>query len=75
MTFTIDSHIPTPMKHQGTPSKYPFNTMEIGDSFFVPNVEGKRNPAAQSAHTDGRRKGRKYVTRTEGNGLRVWRTA
>jgi hypothetical protein len=54
-------------------SKYPFRQMEIGDSFFVENGNGRiLRPAASNA---GLAAGRKYTVRKVDGGYRVWRTA
>ena len=65
----IDKNVPMPKTHQS--EKYPFAKMEVGDSFF------SENKAAQSsAHVFARRrKGMKFVTRAEGQGIRIWRVA
>ena len=58
-------------------SKYPWPDMEVGDSFFLPGM----NVAAfsGSAHTAGRRTGKKFSLRTlteDGvKGVRCWRVA
>lgn len=44
--------------------KYPFNTMEVGDSFFVPNRD--KNTLSTHASLTGKRLGRKFKT------LLVW---
>lgn len=74
MSFAIEKGVDvTKAAGRGRPWKYPFLEMEIGDSFFVPaDLAEKVRAAATSA---GRRYGKKYVTRKEGNGRRVWRIA
>lgn len=37
MTFKVEKGIPL-IHHRAPNGSYPFGTMEIGDSFFVPNV-------------------------------------
>lgn len=41
--------------------KYPFDDMEVGDMFFVPNKS--KNTLATHASTVGKALGRKFVTR------------
>ena len=55
----------------GSKTRYPFNQMEVGDSFIV---------AADRVHSVrviiGRRKdARRYVVGHDGNAYRCWRTA
>ena len=49
--------------------KYPWNEMNIGDSFFT------ESNVRMLAYYNGRNTGRKYSVRKENNGYRVWRTA
>jgi hypothetical protein len=89
MAFQIQKGVPIPeaMRRGPGQSDYPFRTMEVGDSFFVPakkskNAEGQvvietvRPPIPTSKKSD-----RKFVSRVEkdknGNvlGVRVWRVA
>jgi hypothetical protein len=52
--------------------QYPYGEMEIGDSFVVP--VGKRRTVTNANYRAGKRLGRRFVSRTEGDILRVWRT-
>lgn len=72
LEFTIDHDIPLPPKRTGRTVNYPYEEMEVGDSFAVPNLAG-----VQSAYAANKRyRDRYYCTRKlpEG-GYRVWRTA
>lgn len=76
--YQIESGIAIPKKLTGLGvSKYPFDAMEVGDSFFCPGKTSDQ--LAGSAHSHGKRTGRKYTVRkAEENatqGARVWRTA
>ena len=53
--------------------KYPYSSMEIGDSFFVPSSDASTPTVRQRAYQYGREAGMKFRTRSEKNGLRVWR--
>jgi hypothetical protein len=77
LMYEIEKNIP--MKTRG---KYPFNEMEVGDSFFVPNPF--HNKARQAALArNGKRyrkragKTQRFVTRTAvhmtATGVRIWR--
>lgn len=67
MTVTIEKNVPMPEK--GTYSKYPWKTMEVGDSFFVIVSESARSAMSSNA----KRFGIRVMTRKEGDGVRVWR--
>lgn len=74
--FEIQKHIPIP-DARSAPKAYPFQQMDIGDSFSVP-LSARKN-ARVAASVDAQRNGRKYVTRTlvedEKYICRIWRTA
>lgn len=54
--------------------KYPFNTMDVGDSFYVqPGLDFTK--IRQAAFAWGKINKRKFSTRKDGDGYRVWRTA
>jgi hypothetical protein len=73
----IDSNVAIPATRRGR-TKYPFATMNVGDSFFSPE-ENARTAALQHAR-NANAKGScvKFVTRsvTESGetGYRIWRT-
>lgn len=68
----IDKNIPMPTPSRGT--KYPFKTMSVGDSVFYDNeITGSQSSPAVSAHTYGRKNGKKFSARNEGDGVRIWR--
>lgn len=55
----------------GRPAKYPWRMMQIGDSFFVKNLDKRSISSMASLH--GRMLGMKFSCRQEGDGMRVWR--
>lgn len=81
--YEIEKGIPIPnsIHGGGQPPKYPFEQMEIGDSFFIPchikdkktvqsNVASARKVAPKMKFTT------KYVDEIPGQtGIRVWRIA
>lgn len=81
--YEIQKEIPLPNRSGNTterPNKYPFASMEIGDSFEV-GPEDKTPSGAFRAQTAASLYSKKvkysvqFATRkTEGNKLRVWRT-
>jgi len=52
---------------------YPYEEMDIGDSFVVP-VEA-RAKVLNANYRAGKRLGRVFIARTEGDNIRVWRQA
>jgi hypothetical protein len=46
--------------------------MQVGDSFVVPKV--MRGPATNAAGHYSRRHGMKFMTRAQGDSVRIWRT-
>ena len=66
--YKIDKGVPLP----GKCTKYPWEQMGIGDSFFVKN--GNQARVGASA-TNAARFGKKFTTRKVDGGVRVWRVA
>lgn len=78
--ISIDKDIPMPARAHDGRTKYPFHTMEVGDSFAVAlsgddtiDTLAKRVRTAMGAA--GRRLGRKFILGAEAAGVRIWRTA
>jgi hypothetical protein len=70
--FKIEKGVPIPERRHGK-GKYPWASLKIGDSFFVPGLYS----SAQMASSIGfqrQKTGREHVCRKEGEGVRVWRT-
>ena len=71
--FTIEKGIPVPKQvGAGRKNKYPFDAMEVGDSFFV--KDGTVKTLSRSCGIYGKRLERKFASRTVDGGVRVWRT-
>jgi hypothetical protein len=69
----IDKGVPAPNEHWSRNRvKYPFKSMEVGDSFFT---ETSRVAVTSAACGYARRNGVKFTTRSENGGTRVWRIA
>lgn len=71
----VDKGVPLPeLQGWGKSPKYPWASMKVGDSFFVP---GKAQNAVSSCVGGHMRRhpGEHYTTRKEGDGVRVWRIA
>jgi hypothetical protein len=70
--YTIEKGIPIPPIKQA--STYPFNTMEVDDSFLVEtDREDIVESARSAAQWHAQKYGKKFVTRTVEGGLRIWR--
>lgn len=72
--ITIEKGKPIP---QVSARKYPFDQMEVGDSFFVPvteNLDRFRHNLRCAARAFGLRRHQQFTVRTEDGGVRVWRT-
>lgn len=86
-SFKIEKGVPLAKKtvqpRGFAPGKYPFEDMEVGDSFFYPATDGDsaRKRMAASTLNYGKRRAkwfpgeapRKYSIRSVEGGLRVWR--
>jgi len=74
MEVTIEKGVPAPdsISH-GRRLNYPLDKMDVGDSFFITGDIKLLARAAESCRKYGLRKGRKYTSRRENGGLRVWR--
>ena len=70
MIIAIERNIPPPdIKKRNS---YPYKSMDIGDSFFIPEVSIRT--VCNNNYRAGKTHERKFVARREGNGVRVWRT-
>ena len=68
----IDKGVPVPGESRGANGKYPFGDMEVGDSFFV---DIKQQSFCSAAAGYAKRHNKKFTTRSENGGTRVWRIA
>ena len=70
----IEKNIPCPEARMGRKPKYPFADMAVGDSVFFDNEPaGSMSLPAASAHNHGMRLGKKFSSRKDGRGVRIWR--
>jgi len=60
------------LSHKPRQYVYPYNDMELGDSFFVPN--GKMPTVNAANYRAFKRLGWKFSARKIDGGIRVWRT-
>lgn len=76
--FKVEKNIPV-AEVKYTEEIYPFSSLEIGDSFFVP-YDGNdpnyiRRKVFSASCQAGKRHGKKYTGRKLEHGIRVWRIA
>lgn len=73
--YKIDKNVPMPVKDgRGRPTKYPLLSMKVGDSFLIPFT--KRHSSNRSIPIPYRTAERlkiKIISRSEKNGVRIWR--
>ena len=67
----IESGVPAPKMR--VVYAYPYEDMDVGDSFCVP-LEA-RAKVLNANYRAGKRLGRVFTAKTEGEQVRVWRTA
>jgi len=72
MSIKIDKGVPVPKAIHNGRSKYPFQQMEVGDSFFA---ETAPEVMRSSANQRRLKYGTQFIVRAEGSGARCWRTA
>lgn len=77
--YPVEPNVPLPRDRRGTTTRYPWKSLDVGDSFFVPCPEGRtlkahRNNLVRLAWHYGRTHGgEKFSTRVQDGGVRVWR--
>lgn len=73
--FEIEKGVPAPPPRRFT--VYPFATMEIEDSFFIPcevdDIRTVERRVSAAAAQYRRRTAAKFRTRREDDGVRIWR--
>ena len=67
--YEIENNVPVPELSYSRKLKYPFEKMEVGQSF---KVEGK-NPASAVSQQNKRNPDKRFIVRREGESFRVWR--
>jgi len=70
--FAIEKGIPIPGGSKLAP-KYPFDKLDVNDSFFVPGA--RRATVGAAAYHFANKNGRKFTVRLVDDGVRVWRIA
>lgn len=65
--YKIEKGVPIPESN----AQYPWKEMEVGDSFTVPIEKKRRLESARYAW--GKRYGKKFTVKAEGDKARIWR--
>ena len=71
MQIDIKTGVPIPRGHMSWPHK----AMDVGEYFEVPAEKVSMSSVYVANHRWGKRLGRKFVCRKEGDVVRVWRVA
>jgi len=69
MDVAVEVGIPVPAVRKSY--KYPYHVMQVNESFKVDGV--KLQTICNMNSRNGKRLGRKFIARKEGDGIRVWR--
>lgn len=73
MSYVIEKGVALPKgKRSEKSTKYPFKSMEVGDSFLVPDFTSIVSLRSQASVT-GRTLGKKFSVRLVEQGVRIWR--
>lgn len=75
--FDLDTNVPMPKlgKPRRANVKWPFDTMEVGDSFFVKSDFFGNTTAKVAANRKNKEGGKRFTTRKVEGGWRCWRIA
>jgi hypothetical protein len=74
MNIKIEKTVPMPRRTgPGAPFKYPWRDMAVGDSFFVKNQTTQQISSTARSWGERQTPPIKFSTRTENDGVRVWR--
>lgn len=69
----IEKGVPIPKADVGRDAKYPFAQMEVGDSFVLKKDATTADRLNSSTKFRKKRYGEKYIQRSIGDEIRVWR--
>ncbi len=70
--YIIEKNVKIPSAAKPKNTKYPFYKMDVQDSFIVPKTESNCIRSASSLY--GKAHSKKFIVRTMGDVVRVWRT-
>lgn len=75
--YSVDKGVPlpNPRVRGGKLIKYPWDELQVGDSFFVPTGSVKNIQVMRSnCHQRSQRSKHRYIVREVTGGYRIWRT-
>jgi hypothetical protein len=67
--FTLERGLDIPNRR--TSPKYPYDQLELGDSFYIQDAELSK--VCNANYREWRRTGKKFTARKVDQGVRVWR--
>jgi hypothetical protein len=70
--YAIEKGIPVTRAFR-VPYRYPFNDMEISDSFFVPDGADRIRSTRARCSQVKQQTGKEFIARVVDGGVRVWR--
>ncbi len=74
--FKIEKNVPLPGRTAARNNRYPFDDMEVGDSFHVPADKLVLRGLRASVRYKSAKSGKRFATRKLASGdCRVWRAA
>lgn len=73
MDFTLTSEVPVPKRRRATGGRYPFATMDVGQSFFAAGVKAESLLSCARRYAKASEPEARYTARAEGTGSRCWR--
>lgn len=73
--YKVEKKVPMPQFKDRGVSRYPFDQMDVGDSFFVPTVDvASMKSLRQTTYNTNRKKApRAFKMSIEANGFRIFR--
>ena len=69
INLEVEKSVPLPAGKK----RYPYSSMDIGDSFFVDS--GKLQVVCNANYRASKRLGMQFIARKEAQGVRVWRVS
>ena len=70
MSIQVEKDVPLPAPKKR--NSYPYKSMDIGESFFVPDV--KMQTIYNYNYRASKSLNMRFIARREGEGVRIWRT-
>ena len=71
--ISVEKGVPLPPEKRGRPTRYPWDEMNVGDSFLYSKRHAMSRHASSAASSAGRSRGWTFTTRKVPEGVRIWR--